>query len=299
MVAHQTIPSTQGIVITGPTCSGKSQLALSLAEQYPQSVLINADSMQIYSDLPILTASHRSESLAQIEHRLYGILSAPQICSAGLWQTWCHDEIARCRSRGYLPIIIGGSGLYLHTLIDPLTEIPKIPEAIHHQAHTYLKTLGSVEFHKLLVQDYPDAASHVRPSDGHRIVRAWEVAEATGQTLAQWHAQKSTRQVDPNPQFRWIILLPSRDRLYHACNIRFDAMMANHVLDEIDAFEARNIDPTHPLHKVIGLPELRRFRHGTLDQETAIQQAKQATRRYAKRQSDVDSSSVYCPAEPS
>lgn len=271
------------MVIAGPTASGKSALALALAQAL-DGVVINADSMQVYRELSVLTARPSRADCAAAPHRLYGILPAAEPCSAGRWRALARAEIARAAAAGKLPVVVGGTGLYLRALTRGLAPVPEVPPAVRGAAKARLDRLGAAAFHDALARRDPAMAARLRPSDPQRLVRAWEVLEATGRSLASWQQEPAEPPSDDEPVFHTFILNRPRAELYAACDARFLRMLEAGGLDEVRAVDALGLDPQLPAMKALGLPELRRHIRGELDLAQAIAAAQQATRRYAKRQ---------------
>lgn len=270
------------VIVGGPTASGKSALALDLAETL-DGVVINADSMQVYRDLAIVTARPGPEDLARASHRLYGTVDGAERCSAARWRDMAVAEIDAAHADGRLPIVAGGTGLYLRALTDGLSDIPDVPEAVRAEAMARHAELGGAAFHAALAERDPVMAGRLDAGDSQRLVRAWEVLDATGRSLAEWQAEP----VSGPPRgcrFRTIVLVPPREPLYAACDRRFGAMVAAGAVEEVTALLARRLDPSLPVMKVLGVPEIGRFLAGDIDLDTAVAQAQQATRRYAKRQ---------------
>jgi len=280
-------------MIAGPTASGKSALAVTLAREC-NGVVINADSMQVYRELSILTARPQAGELAAAPHRLYGVLPGSQACSAGRWRALALAEVATALAAGRLPILVGGTGLYLRAFEDGLNEIPAIPDAIRAAARAELAEVGSPAFHARLAARDPVMAARLHPGDSQRLLRAWEVLAATGRSLADWQAAPST----PAPyRFAKLCLLPPRAALYAACDARLAAMVdpaqesgtqgaggRSGALAEVADLLALGLDPGLPVMKAVGVPELAAHLAGETSLETALAQAQQATRRYAKRQ---------------
>ncbi len=270
------------IVIGGPTASGKSALATALAECLG-GVAINADSMQLYGALSILTARPGAEALARAPHRLFGIAAPDDIWSAGRWRRRAAAEVETAHATGKLPIVVGGTGLYLQALTDGLADVPAADPTIRKRLRDLLAERGSEAMHRMLSERDPEGAVAIRPSDPQRILRALEVVEATGEPLHAWHA----RQTGP-PDERWavlqILLMPGRDVLYAACDARFDGMMTDGALDEARAVGAMGLDPGLPMMKAVGLAPLLAHCRGELALDDAVAAAKRDTRRYARRQ---------------
>lgn len=271
------------IVVAGPTACGKSALALAIAEEFG-GTLINADSMQVYRDLPILTAAPGPGAVARAPHRLYGILSAAEACSAGRWRRLAIAEIGAAHDSGRLPIVVGGTGLYLRALITGLARIPPVPQPVRDAVRRRLEEDGPEALHGALAARDPVMAARLSPGDGQRVARAWEVLEATGRSLAAWQRPAGQADDGPGRAFLSIVLTPPRDVIYAACDARFKAMLAAGALDEASALSAQGLDPGLPLMKAVGLRELLRHLSGEISLAEACRLGQQATRRYAKRQ---------------
>lgn len=269
------------IVIGGPTASGKSAFALDVAERFGGTV-INADSMQLYADLDVLTARPPAEDLARVPHRLYGVLPAAERGSAARWRALALDEIAAAHGAGRLPVVVGGTGLYLRALMQGLCDVPAIPAVIRSTAHERLAALGGEAFRAELVARDPDS-SRLNPGDTTRLTRAWEVLEATGRPLTAWQAE-AAEGAPPGLAFLVAVIDPPRPALYAAGDGRFLRMVQRGALEEVRRLDALNLDPDLPAMKALGVPELRAHLSGDLTLDQAIARAQQATRRYAKRQ---------------
>ncbi len=276
---------TDVVVIGGPTASGKSGLALAVAEGFGGTV-INADSMQLYSDLDVLTARPPAEDLARAPHRLYGVLPAAERGSAARWRDMALAEIDAAKAEGRLPVVVGGTGLYLRALMQGLSEVPPIPDEVRAAAHARLASIGGEAFRSELVARDP-ASARLNAGDTTRLTRAWEVLEATGRPLSHW--QSRTAQGAPEHlRFTVIVLDPPRADLYAQCDRRFHLMMGQGALEEVRRLDAlareRDLAPDLPVLKALGVPELRRHLHGEIPLDEAVALAQQSTRRYAKRQ---------------
>jgi tRNA dimethylallyltransferase len=244
------------LVIAGPTASGKSALALAVAERF-SGVVINADAMQVYRHVEILTAQPAAAARARVPHRLYGTVAPGEACSAGRWREMALDEIAAALGHGKLPVVVGGTGLYLKALMEGLAPIPEVPGEVRASARELHARLGGAAFHQELRRLDPETAARLDPGDSQRLIRAWEVLRATGRSLISWHA---------------------------ACEARFEHMIANGAIEEARALEARGLDPELPVMKALGVRELLGFIQGAIGIDEAVSRAKQATRNYAKRQ---------------
>jgi len=279
MSAH-TDPNTV-VILYGPTASGKSGLAVALAERIGGTI-INADSLQIYRELEILTARPQADALARAPHRLYGVLPATTPGSTAWWRDTALTEIETALADGRTPIVTGGTGLYIKTLIEGLSPLPGTNEAAREQATRLYRTLGGDAFRGELARRDPATAARLAPGDRQRLIRAWEVVESTGTPLSAWQSQPR----DPGHalQFRLIGLIPPRAELYAGIDGRFLAMLERGACAEARRFDALGVAPTLPANKALGLPELRRHIHGEIGLEEAVRLAQQATRNYAKRQ---------------
>ena len=267
-------------MIGGPTASGKSALAVDAAERLG-GVVVNADSMQLYRDLPILTSWPDDALRARAPHRLYGALDGAERCSAGRWRSMAMAEIEGIHGDGALPILVGGTGLYLRALLKGLAPVPAIPEAVREAVRALHEREGSVGLHARLAARDPEAARRLEPGDRQRVMRAYEVIESTGRSLLSWHAERHDRYTG---RAAVLVLEPPRDALYDACNTRFEHMMAAGALDEAAHLLARGLNPALPVMKAVGVRALLDHLSGVTELERALELGRQATRRYAKRQ---------------
>jgi tRNA dimethylallyltransferase len=268
------------ILIAGPTASGKSALALELAAAF-DGTIINADSLQVYRDLPILTARPEAAVMAVALHRLYGFLDAAERGSVGRWRVMALSEIDAAHTAGRLPIVVGGTGLYLRALQHGLASIPPIPAVIGGEAAELYERLGGAAFRERLAVLDPVAAGRLPAGDRQRLLRAWEVVRATGTPLSEWQA--GTAAASPY-RFASLLLAPPREALNSACDARFLGMIAKGALDEAAALGARGLSPDLPAMKAVGVRELLRHLRGEIARDEAVAAATRATRRYAKRQ---------------
>jgi tRNA dimethylallyltransferase len=275
-----TSPAPSLIIVAGPTASGKSALALALAEEF-RGTVINADSMQVYRDLAVLTAQPGAAERARAPHRLYGVIDAGEPCSAGRWRALAIAEIERAHGEGRVPIVVGGTGFYLRALVDGLAPVPPVPAATRAEARALHQRLGGPAFRDALAALDPEAAGRLAASDAQRLIRAYEVATATGQPLAAWQRRQGPA---PDLTAAAIILLPPRPALFAACDARLLAMMQAGALAEVEALLHRRLAPVLPAMKAVGVPELGALLDGRLTRDQAVAAAQQATRRYAKRQ---------------
>ncbi len=272
----------KAIIVAGPTASGKSALALALA-QAVNGVVINADSMQVYAGLRVLTARPSPADEALAPHRLYGVLAPSDLCSVGRWRALALAEMEAAWAAGRLPVVVGGTGLYLRALTQGLSPIPEIPETVRAETRALLERLGNQAFHARLAGRDPVMAARLHPGNSQRLARAWEVLEATGRSLADWQDQPAPDRLEAATAT--VLLAPPREALYQSCDRRFLAMLEQGALDEVAALMALRLDPALPVMKALGVPELAAHLAGRLGLEQAMAQAQQATRHYAKRQS--------------
>jgi len=268
------------LVIGGPTASGKSALALALARAC-DGVVINADSMQVYRELRVVSARPDAADEAAAPHRLYGVLSAATRGSVGAWLDLARREIAAAQAAGRLAIVVGGTGLYLKALGEGLAPVPVIPEALRAALRLFHAEAGDAALHARLTARDPQGAARLPPADVHRVLRALEVVEATGQSLAAFQAAQPPPPVLPR---RTILLMPPRDALAAPIARRCAAMLAGGALDEVAALLAVATDPSLPARKAVGVPELARYLSGDSDLADTEAAFVQATRRFAKRQ---------------
>ena len=243
----------KAIIVAGPTASGKSALALSLAERL-NGVVINADSMQVYSTLRIVTARPSIEDEARVPHRLYGVLHPLELCSAGRWRSLAVAEMEAAWAEGKLPVVCGGTGLYIRSLMQGLSPIPDIPEDVRTAARALFEQMGNQAFYEMLAIRDPVIAARLHPGNSQRLVRAWEVVQATGRTLSDWQAEPPTDVLEA--AFYAVSIAPERDALYEGCDRRFRLMMEQGAMDEVKAILAMNLDPALPAMKALGVPEL-------------------------------------------
>ncbi len=268
------------LIVAGPTASGKSALALALAEEL-RGTIINADSMQVYRDLPILTAQPDEAAKARVPHSLFGEIDAADGFSVGTWRERAVSKVAAARDLGRKPILVGGTGLYIRALLDGLAPTPPIPRDVRRATHMLHAELGAAAFHEALRRLDAEAAARLDPADTQRTTRAYEVAIATGRTLGDWHREQRKETAFGA---RAIVLLPPREPLYAACDARFLDMMAGGAIDEVKSLLARDLDPALPAMRALGVRELAAWLRNESDRDASIAAAQQATRNYAKRQ---------------
>ncbi len=276
----------RALLIAGPTASGKSAMALDVAAQR-NGIIINTDSMQVYRELRILTARPNEEEEAQAPHRLYGMMNGAHACSAKEWATLAENEIKIAWEHGQFPILVGGTGMYFKTLLEGMAEIPEINPNIRADVRLRAKVEGAEALHAELSKVDPSIADRLEPADSQRISRALEVFLSTGKPLSEWH--KDTRpgfldQYDQAGEVDKIVLDWPRDVLYERCDKRFDIMIDQGALEEVEKLMAMQLDPTLPIMKSLGVPSLISYLQGNMSIDAALEEAKMLTRRFAKRQ---------------
>ena len=265
-------------LIAGPTASGKTALAMHLAKS-GNFVIVNADSAQVYSDLPILSAQPTADEQRSAPHHLFGYLDGVTQCSAAHWAGDAKLAIAQAHAAGATPILVGGSGLYIRTLLEGIAPIPEVDPALRAQ----LRAMPVEKAYAALQRLDPTIAVTLSPTDASRITRALEVVQSTGRSIAEWRKTK-TGGIGAEIDLRPILLLPPRDWLYHRCDARFAMMMERGAVNEVEALLARNLPQDAPIMRAIGVPEISAYLKGTMQYDEAVIRGQIATRQYAKRQ---------------
>jgi tRNA dimethylallyltransferase len=265
-------------LIAGPTASGKSALALALAER-TGGVVINADSAQVYADLRIISARPSAADSARAPHRLYGYRDAALPCSAADWAADAKRAVAGAREEGRLPVLVGGTGLYIRTLLDGIAPVPEIDPAIRDAVRGF----GVAHNYAALEREDPTAAARLRPSDATRVARALEVVRSTGRPLGEWQRDRAGG-IGAEVDLRPLVLLPPRDWLYPRCDARFERMMSDEGIEEVRALLKRKLNPMLPAMRAIGVREIAGLLAGALTRDEALAAGRTATRQYAKRQ---------------
>ncbi|WP_051953691.1 tRNA (adenosine(37)-N6)-dimethylallyltransferase MiaA [Methylocapsa aurea] len=270
------------ILIAGPTASGKSALALRLARAF-DGVLINADSMQVYRDLRVLTARPDAQDEAKAPHRLFGHVDGAINHSVGLWLKDASLALDEARSAGRLPIFVGGTGLYFKALTQGLSAIPPVPDEVREGIRAWAQNIPVAALHAELARRDPASAARLRPTDPQRILRALEVFEATGTSLTSFQAARTAPLIDQSSALA-VFLAPERSLLAQRIDARFDAMLEAGALQEAAALRQRGLDPALPIMRAHGAPHLIAHLNGAISLAEAAQRAKLDTRQYAKRQ---------------
>ncbi|MGD0333673.1 MAG: tRNA (adenosine(37)-N6)-dimethylallyltransferase MiaA [Xanthobacteraceae bacterium] len=270
------------ILIAGPTASGKSALALALAEKHG-GIVINADSMQVYRDLRIITARPTPAEERRAPHLLYGHVDAAENYSVGRWCADAAAALAAAKGQSRAAVIVGGTGLYFNALTRGLAAVPPIPQEIRDTVRARLLSDGVAALHAELESRDPAAAARLMPGDRARVTRALEVVLATGRSLLAWHEAGNPANLNPSRAAK-IFLMPDRDELLRRIDARFDAMIAAGAIEEVRALAARGLNPNLPAMKAHGVPWLIRHLNGEITLEDAVEGAKRDTRQYTKRQ---------------
>jgi tRNA dimethylallyltransferase len=276
--SHSIGPRPRVALIAGPTASGKSAAAIALAE-VTGGVVVNADASQVYRDLRLLSARPSEEDEARVPHRLFGYLDGAEHGTAARWAADAAATIDAIHAKGRLPILVGGTGLYLRTLFDGIAPVPPIDLALRQQ----VRSLPVAAAHARLLAEDPDAAARLHPADTTRVQRALEVVLATGRRLADWQAEP-TGGIGDRVALSALVLLPDRADLVARCDARLVAMFDDGAIDEVAALLARDLPDDAPVLRAIGVPEIAAHLTGRLTREEALDAARIATRRYAKRQ---------------
>ncbi len=270
-------------LIAGPTASGKSGLAVALAHHYKaagkKAIVVNMDSAQVYADLSVLSARPTLHEMEGIRHRLYGYIDGSQACSAAKWAADAKAEIAAAHNEGAVPILVGGTGLYMRTLLDGISPIPEIDPAMRAE----IRAMDTADAYAALQAEDPERAAILSPNDSNRISRALEVVRSSGRTLGEWQAVKEGG-IGEDITLQPLVLLPPRDWLYERCDRRFGMMLDNGAVDEVRALLARDLADDCPVMRAIGVPEISAWLDGDIDRGQACENGQTATRQYAKRQ---------------
>lgn len=265
-------------LIAGPTASGKSALATRLAQR-TGGIVINADASQVYADIPILSARPTAQEMGDVPHRLFGHIDGAEACSAARWAAEARAEIDAAHEVGKLPVLVGGTGLYIRTLLDGIAPVPDIDPAIREAVRAMPVTAA----YEALGREDPEAAARLAPADTTRVARALEVVRSTGRPIKSWQAEKIGgigHRISVAP----MILLPPREWLIERCDRRFDLMIEGGAIEEVATLLTRNLNPDLPVMRAIGVPEIAQYLKSDTDMDSFAKKGKLATRQYAKRQ---------------
>lgn len=269
-------------LIAGPTASGKSALALRLAQEIGAEI-VNGDALQLYADLRLLTARPSAQEEALVPHHLFGTVDAADGWSVGRWQRAATSVLGEIAARGRPAIVVGGTGLYFRALTHGLADVPQTPAEVRDASAADFDAMGEAAFRDRLAKVDPAAEARISPADRQRLSRAWEVYAATGTSLSDWQAR--TNPALPAGGWNAVALEPPRQALYDRCDARLEAMVEQGALDEVAALAARGLDPALPAMKAVGYRELAAHLEGDATLAQALEAAQRETRRYAKRQS--------------
>ncbi len=272
----------KAILIAGPTASGKSAAALDFAERFGGAV-INADSMQVYRELAVLTARPSEGEMRRVPHRLYGTVPAREAYSVGRFVEDAARALGEATGEGRLPVLVGGTGLYFKALTEGLAAVPDVPPEIRAHWRGEAERVGTAGLYRALQSRDPVMAARLRPSDPQRILRALEVIDATSVSLAEWQGADAAALLRPE-QLLMIVIAPEREALYAAIDARFDRMIEQGAIEEVRALLALGLEPALPAMRAHGVRELAAYLGGGSSLEAAVEKAKTESRRYAKRQ---------------
>lgn len=268
------------VLIAGPTASGKTRAALDLAGVFDAEI-VNADAMQVYRDIPVMSAQPTEAEKGEVAHHLFGYLDGAARCSAGRWSRDAASAIEAIRARGRTPIVVGGTGLYMTSLSEGLSTIPDIPPAVRDAVAARLEAVGLAAFRAdLIARDPP--MERLEANDRQRHIRAAEVLEATGRPLSAYQADPPQPAI--RAAFQRVVIEPDRADLYNRINARLERMVSSGGLEEVAALKGRHLDPSLPVMKALGVPELMAHLNGEVSLVAAIDRARMMTRRFAKRQ---------------
>lgn len=275
-------PAPPVALIAGPTASGKSAAALALAramEARGAATIINADASQVYADLSVLSARPSEVEMAQAPHRLFGHIDGADACSAARWAADARAEIDAAHAAGRLPILVGGTGLYIRTLIDGIAPVPDIDPSVR----ATVRAMAVTDAHAALSREDPIAAARLAPADSTRVARALEVVRSTGRPIAAWQAERAGG-IGHRIMLRPMLLLPPRPWLIARCDTRFGAMVDSGAVDEVRRLLARGLSPELPVMRAIGVREIAAWDAGEINRTAMLEAGRIATRQYAKRQ---------------
>ena len=267
------------LILFGPTASGKSNLALKISANI-KATIINADSMQIYKNLRILTSRPSKEDEEKVAHKLYGIMDGVENCSVASWLELANDEIQKSWSKNTLPILVGGTGMYLKSLMEGISEIPSIPDSIKLETEEILRTNGLEYLYKILIES--NNKTLINKKDTQRIVRAFNVLKFTGKSIEEW--QKVNKKILEDVNFEIYLPPMERQNLYMSCEKRFDEMFERGAVEEVRRLLEQNLDVSRSIMKAIGVREIQQYLSNQIDRDECVNLSKKNTRNYIKRQ---------------
>tara|TARA_Y100001970_G_C14233791_1_gene860490 strand:+ start:93 stop:971 length:879 start_codon:yes stop_codon:yes gene_type:complete len=267
------------LILFGPTASGKSNLALKISANI-KATIINADSMQIYKNLRILTSRPSKEDEEKVAHKLYGIMDGVENCSVASWLELAKDEIQKSWSKNTLPILVGGTGMYLKSLMEGISEIPSIPDSIKLETEEILRTNGLEYLYKILIES--NNKTLINKKDTQRIVRAFNVLKFTGKSIEEW--QKVNKKILEDVNFEIYLPPMERENLYMDCEKRFDEMFERGAVEEVRRLLEQNLDVSRSIMKAIGVREIQQYLSNQIDRDECVNLSKKNTRNYIKRQ---------------
>jgi tRNA dimethylallyltransferase len=273
----------QAVLVAGPTASGKTALAAALAEK-TGAAAINADSMQVYADLPILSAQPTAAEKAAAPHLLFGHIGAERNYSVGQWLDDARGALSACRAEGRLPLFVGGTGMYFKVLLQGLSDIPAVPSPVRARVRAECEGVPPAQIHARLAKLDPETAARLRPTDPQRLIRALEIFEAFRTPLARLQGARKTKPLLAAARCRCLFLAPERESLNARIDARFDRMMQSGALDEVSRLKARGLHPALPAMRAVGVPGLIDHLNGACSLEEAVARGKRDSRHYAKRQ---------------
>ena len=271
------------VLIAGPTASGKSAVAMEVAEQM-NGVIINADAMQLYKELEVLTSRPSTDDERRVPHRLFGCVAGAEAWSSGRWLTAARDAMETAWSKGQVPVVAGGTGLYFKVLEEGLSPVPAIPAEVRLHWRARMEAEGPAALHAELARRAPDDAARLDRQDSQRIVRALEVVDATGSPLSEHFGKARDGAVLAGAAVRRAVMMPPREELYAACDARFEAMLARGAVEEVRALLDAGLAADLPVMKAIGVKPLAALLAGEMTEAEAIALTQRQTRNYAKRQ---------------
>lgn len=272
------------LILTGPTASGKSSIAIEIGERYKNIEIINADSMQIYEEIPIVSAQPNKLDIQKVKHKMYGIIKGDVQLNVSMWLEIIKKEINDTLSKNKIPFIVGGTTMYIRLLIDGLSDVEDVKKETKEEAEKLFNLLGKLEFYKKLIELDPNCKGKIKETDKNRMIRAFCVIKETRRSIFEMQKESKKISILKDFEVKKLILMPERDFIYNSCNNRFIDMMKDGGIEEIESLIKLNYDRNLSIHKAIGVPEIIDYIEGRVKKEEMINFAQQHTRNYAKRQ---------------